>query len=321
MISWETQIKQYQAFRSGTAIADLSFMGSGVFTGPDRKEFLQGLVTGDVLKLIAGQGLSACFLTPKGKVVSFFTLYDRGEDLLLVAEPPALQLLIDGLAKYFPLSDTTFTPTSDSWSIFLLSGHFSQTFFGQLFTEKVFSFQWISWKNNPLMAVSFPLYRRGDFLLLSPKEASSALGEALIQAGGQFVEPEVLETVRLEAGVPRIGIDVQENAYPVELNLDFSVSDDKGCYLGQEPIARLKSQGRPRRQLAGLKCETLLLVGSSVSWKGSPVGQLTSVAQSPFLNAPLALALLPAEAAEPGTVLSVGDGSTAQVVSLPFKNA
>src|SRR5260221_11291185 len=114
--------KAYEAAQHGVTFADVSHWGKLAFRGLDAKKFLHGLLTNDVQSLSSGQGLLTCILTPKGKLIADFALYDTGEELLSIQSPRATPKIVDALCKPLILSQTTVEDVSKRWSAFLLFG-------------------------------------------------------------------------------------------------------------------------------------------------------------------------------------------------------
>ena len=148
--------------------------------------------------------------------------------------------------------------------------------------------------------------------------AGGAVWDALIQAGASPVSEQAAEILRVEAGRPRYGADLDETVIPQEAGLnERAVSFTKGCYVGQETVARLYYKGRPNRHLRGLALSAPAPDGGELRLAGRSVGQLGSTTVSPRLG-PIGLALVRREA-EPGSTLQVGEqGATAEVLELPF---
>ena len=141
---------------------------------------------------------------------------------------------------------------------------------------------------------------------------------ALTEAGAVEVSPEAVEIVRVEAGVPRFGAEMDTATMPAEAGIvEDAVSFTKGCYIGQETVARLHYKGRPNRHLRGLKLSGAATPGAALRLGEKEVGTLGGAVVSPALG-PIGLAIVRREA-EPGAELTVGeDGVTAEVVALPF---
>jgi folate-binding protein YgfZ len=154
--------------------------------------------------------------------------------------------------------------------------------------------------------------------LLCESADTQRLRKALLARGAQVVSEAAAECVRIERGRPRYGVDIDDSTIPQEAGLnERAVSFTKGCYVGQETVARLHYRGKPNRHLRGLRLSAPVTRGEQLHLGERSVGHLGSVALSPTLG-PIALALVRREA-EPGTTVSVGEGGTsAIVVELPF---
>ena len=230
-------------------IADHSAWTKLVLSGFDRKKFLNGLVTCDVFKLKAGEGGLCCLLTPKGRLRADFELYDRGEDLLMLATPLAGANLKEDLSKKLILSESTLADISLEYALFHLSG--------------------------PDEAVSgaegFPETRYADdgrWLLVAAGAA-----EALKKAS---MTPEAWEALRVRRGVPLYGVDMGEETIPQEAKLDAAMTFDKGCYMGQETISRVHHMGHINKVLVRLKVSGPLADQAALQSQGQEVGAITS---------------------------------------------
>jgi tRNA-modifying protein YgfZ len=157
--------------------------------------------------------------------------------------------------------------------------------------------------------------------VLAPGDEAAAVRARLAEAGAVAVAEEVAEIVRVEHGRPRYGIDLDDTVIPQEAGLnDRAVSFEKGCYVGQETVARLYFRGKPNRHLRGLRLSAPAAAGTPLRLGEREVGKLGSVVESPRYG-PIALALVRREAA-PGDTVAVGDGDVrAEVVDLPFVEA
>ncbi len=154
--------------------------------------------------------------------------------------------------------------------------------------------------------------------VIVPADASSRLTELLESAGAVRVSEEAAEIVRVESGRPRFGLDMGAESMPAEAGItERAVDFEKGCYIGQEPVARLHYRGKPNRTLRGLRLSAPAEHGASLRLGDKEVGKLGTACLSPALG-PIALAIVRREAGE-GDTLEVGeDGTTAEVVELPF---
>jgi folate-binding protein YgfZ len=155
--------------------------------------------------------------------------------------------------------------------------------------------------------------------VLCPADGTDAVRAALEAAGAEPVAEEAAEVLRVERGRPRYGVDLDDSVIPQEAGLnERAVSFTKGCYVGQETVARLFHRGKPNRHLRGVRLSGPAATGDPLRLGEKQVGRLGSVALSP-VHGPIALAIVRREAA-PGDTLAVGDGdTTAEVVDLPFR--
>jgi folate-binding protein YgfZ len=328
-IHYGDPLAEYQAIRNAAALMDRSAMGKLLFQGTDRREFFNGLLTNDIQSLPPGQGLHACLLTPKGKLLADFSFYDRGEDLLAFAEFSRIPVMATVLSKYLPLSDTTMEDVSGTFAAFFVLGPKAQDVFSLFFNKTLAvpprSCRQEIWKKIPVSLFSYPPMAPQGLLLAFPAVNSKEIWNSLMEAGGrESLRPagfQSLEMWRAEEGIPAPGIDSDEDSYPPEVNLDSAVSYTKGCYMGQETLARLKHHGRLRRRLVGLKINSWAASGADVFSGDEAVGKITTVVESPRLKGILALAHVPPGLSAPGTRLTISSdpASQAEVVALPVR--
>ncbi|HWV87997.1 MAG TPA: glycine cleavage T C-terminal barrel domain-containing protein [Capillimicrobium sp.] len=296
-------------------LVDRSERGKLALTGAGAKEFLNGQVTNDVLALEPGTGCYAAFLTPKGKMLGDLRILDLGDELWLDTERGALQALFDMIRRYKIGYDVELHKRTLECGLLSLVGPRAREVAGAL--------------ELPSAEHSSMRARRGgaDVILVSTAdgvdsicaaEDVGAVRAAFLEAGAEEVPEEAAEVVRVEAGRPRYGIDLDDTVIPQEAGLnERAVSFTKGCYVGQETVARLHYRGKPNRHLRGLRLHGEAATGDPLRLGDREVGRVGSVADSPTLG-PVALALLRREA-EPGSEVRVGDGgATATVVELPF---
>lgn len=326
--------EEYRSARESVALASApgGELGKISFAGPDRKKFLHGLLTNDVLGLAPFRGLSACLLTVKGKLTAVCDLYDRGEDLLCLQQAPLTEVILETLSKYLPLSRTTMQDIGSDFKTFLLLGPEADALMKKIFPAfsplEPYQAALLEWKTRELF-VSFGsrLGLRG-LLILCPAASSGELEGSFLEAGKAFslkkAGASVLEIIRVEEGIAAFGQDIGHETIPLEARLEEAVSFSKGCYLGQEVVTRIKDRGHVNKILTGLKLEgqSVPPPESVVFSQSRQVGLLTSAVYSPALGSALALATVSAGEAEPGKNLQVKAGSQewrAQVVSLPLK--
>ena len=298
----------YAAATTDCALVDRSGLGKLALAGPDAKEFLNGQVSNDVEALEAGHGQYAALLTPKGKMLGDLRILDVGDELLLLTERVSLQALFDqvrrGLIGWRAMLDKR---TLELGLLSLLGPRTDAIAEVELPSEEHAS---VRWRDG--WAVRTDL---GVDLLVAAAE-TDAVARELVERGAAPADEAVAEVVRVEHGRPRYGIDLDESVIPQEAGLnERAVSFTKGCYVGQETVARLHYKGRPNRILRGLEISSPVPSGTPLRTADRDVGRIGSSVVSPRLG-PIALALVRREV-EPGAALSA-DGATARVVELPF---
>jgi folate-binding protein YgfZ len=314
-------LQEYRAAKTSAAVVDIGSYGKILFRGPDSADFLQGLLTNDISKLSVNQGLPASLLTHKGKLTAHFWLCRRGEGEFLAFHPPQVTArLTGGLAKYLLLSDTKLEDVSAAWSAYLLLGPRAAGVLQSLVALKLLSGP----ESDGGFAFSYPVFQSDGLVLCVPSARAAGFHNAMMESGKAFgletIGQETSEILRVEAGVPLIGVDTDDDTYPVEVNLEESISYDKGCYLGQETIARLKTYGRVNRRLSALRLSRRIPAGTELLHENELVGKITSVAESPALGCFLGMAKVGHPHAEPGVTLTFGTGDgTAEVVPFPSR--
>lgn len=255
-----------------TVIADQSGWARLRVSGPDRKRFLQGMVTNDVAGLAVGGFCRAALLNVKGRVLAVVDVLAEDDAFLVLTEPATGDAVRQVLEKHAIMDDVTFAPAD------------------------------------------VPVHRVWD----TPEAVWTA--PPVLEARAGSPEDEV-EVRRIEGGLPRYGVDVSEDAFPFEANLEAAISYTKGCYIGQEVVARAHARGHANRRLVGLRLAGPgpVTPGAAVSSVARPdAGQVTSSAVSPAFG-PIALAYVHKSSWDPGTKVTLPAGREAEVAALPFR--
>jgi folate-binding protein YgfZ len=304
---------EYRTVIEACGLLDRSERGKLALTGADAKGFLQGQVTNDVEALSPGQGCYAAFLTPKGKMLGDLRILDAAEELLLDTERVALQELFNMIRRFSIGFHVELHKRTLECGLISLLGPQSAAVAGGELGGQEHSHAPVAVGDIQARAIRTDL---GVDLLCDAADVD-ALRAALADAGVVAVSADVAECLRVERGRPRYGIDLDDSVIPQEAGLnERAVSFTKGCYVGQETVARLYYRGKPNRHLRGLRLSDTASPGDELTFEGRAVGRLGSVALSPRFG-PIALALVRREAPV-GAVVAVGDGGQAEVVELPF---
>jgi folate-binding protein YgfZ len=306
---------ELHAVLEGAGLLDRSERGKLALSGADAKEFLAGQVTNDTVGLRDGEGCYAALLTPKGKMIGDLRILDVGDELLLDVDRAALQAIFDVIRRATIGFRVELHKRTLERGLLSLVGPRSRELAGATDLpdeEHAHRAGTIGDREVRVVATDVGV----DVLCLA--EDTAAVRDALVRAGAEPVSEEAVEVVRIERGRPRWGAELDETIIPQEAGLnDRAVSFTKGCYVGQETVARLHWKGKPNRHLRGLRLSDPALPGTPL-WHGDrEVGRIGSTAISPE-HGPIALAVVRREAGV-GEVLRVGDGDvTATVADLPF---
>jgi folate-binding protein YgfZ len=322
-----TAEREHRLLIDGCGLLDRSERGKLALAGTDAVEFLGGQVTNELSTLNPGDGCYATFLTHKGKMLGDLRVLAVGtrsggpvDELLLDTERVALQSLFDMIRRFQvgyrvqlhkhtvesallsligPDSQQILSRTADSSGCPALAEH--------------------SHSASAIAGLAVRLIGTEDGVdVLCQAGDREVVWQALIAGGAQQVSESASEVLRVQRGHPRFGLDIDQSTIPQEAGLnERAVSFTKGCYVGQETVARLYYRGKTNRQLHGLRLSSAIASGESLQLEGRAVGTLGSSVLSPTFG-PIGLALLRRDA-EPGATLNVGEaGVTAQVVALPF---
>jgi tRNA-modifying protein YgfZ len=305
---------QYRQLREEAGLLERHDRGLIAVTGPDGAEYLQGQLTNDVEALAVGEGQYAALLDRKGHMQTDMRVLRPGaEEILVETEAAALPIALKHLTMYSVGRDVAVADLSPERTILSLLGPRSAEVAGSPPLPEDACEQ-VTVAGTEALAVGT---RAGIDLICAAAEAER-LAAALREAGAADVSPEAVELLRIEAGVPRFGAEMGSETMPAEAGIvERAVSFTKGCYIGQETVARLHYKGKPNRHLRGLRLSAAAEPGAPLLLGEKEVGRLGGAAVSPALG-PIGLAILRREA-EPGAELSVGeDGVKAVVVDLPF---
>ncbi len=311
----ETEIEidaQYRQLREECGLVERANRAVLLVAGADAAEYLQGQLTNDVEALGSGDGTYAALLDRKGHMQADMRVLRPSEEpkLWLELEAAVLPAVLRHLTMYSIGREVTVEDVSGPHAIISLIGPRSVELAGTAALPEN------ACEETNVAGVSCIAFGTGQGLdLIHAAANSERLRAALIEAGAVAASSQAAEILRIEAGVPRYGAEMGAETMPAEAGIvERAVSFTKGCYIGQETVARLHYKGKPNRHLRGLKLSAPAPAGAALRLGEKEVGTLGSVAVSPALG-PIGLAIVRREA-EPGTELRVGeDGVTAEVVS------
>lgn len=327
-----------RAARTGAAIFPLASRALLAVSGADRVRFLQGQLSNDVAGLDPAGPRSGCYalvLTPQGRIVADLHVLARPGELWLETAAARAAAVAARLEKYVIADDVRIADRGAGWARFAIEGPRARALLAAAAPGAALELLPDAWAplriaGAEALVAAFGWSGEPALQLFVPRAAEEAAREALRAAGAAtgaaWGDPAALEILRIEAGVPAAGAELGEEVLPAEARLvERAVSFTKGCYTGQEVVARMHSRARVGHLLVGLLLApeapdaALPAPGAALLHGGAKVGELTSVARSPAAGA-IALGYLRAAHAGPGTELAC-DGGRARVAVLPFAAA
>ena len=283
--------------------------------GPDGAEYLQGQLTNDIEALDPERGCYAALLDRKGHLQSDMrVLRLKDDEIWLDLETNPAPATLKHLRTYSVGRDVEVEDASEHWAITSLIGPRAGELAGFEGLAPEHAQRFRRWEDIEVLAVATDV----GLDLITKADSAAALAGLLEAAGAVEVSEPAAEVIRVESGRPRFGFDMGPESMPAEADItDRAVDFEKGCYIGQEPVARLHYRGKPNRTLRGLRLSAPAEHGETLQLGDKEVGRIGTASLSPALG-PIALAIVRREAAE-GDQLAVGDGgTTAEVVGLPF---
>ena len=342
---------EYERLQTAAGAVERTSRGRLQLTGEDRRSYLHGLLTNDIVALAAGQGCYAALLTPQGRMISDMRVSELGDRVLIDLPLATASSVRARLADFVFSEDVEVQDVTDRLA---QVGVYGPTAAGSLADllqrpsaaatrdgndtcearrerlERLSLDANGEWRfgDATVHAIRSEDFGIAGFELCLPADAAAAFVSGLQEAGAPPVSETTLEVTRVEAGRPAFGADMDESTIPLEAGIeDRAISTTKGCYVGQEVIVRVlhRGQGRVAKRLVGViadpadalqRGERLFVAGSD-----KEVGSVTSAVVSPRLRRPIALGYVRRELAEPGTLLTAGtegSGRRVTVVMLPF---
>ena len=323
---------EYESVRGAVGLFDLSHRGLLQCTGPDRVTFLQGMLSNDLRPLKTFDGQFATLLTQQGKVLADLRVLCALNSLYLDFWENLRDRTIEHLNRYLVADEVEIADRSGEYATLSLQGRNAETLLRSVTGPAELPSQsahhgMITLEGAAVCVVRASHAGEPGFDLIIPNAALEAIARRLTESGKPFgvrwVGEEAQNLLRVEAGVPRYGIDFNEDNLLLEVGLDHAVSFNKGCYLGQEVVERIRSRGHVNRMLCGLSLDgqTPAESGDIIQVGGKEIGRVTSSVVSPRLKRPIALGYLQKDFWNAGTVVTInraGAQVRAVVTALPF---
>lgn len=330
MMTATTTSTDYVAVRENAGLIDLSAHGRILVSGTEVVMFLNGLITNDMKTLAVNSWMPAVFPNVQGRILAAVRVIHRKDGFLVDTEAASRDAVLKLLERFTLAGDFRVQDVTGQTLTISVQGKKAaeviQATLGET-TANVGRGQVVTAKteNESEVTVIRATHTAEDgFDLFVDAAGGDSLRELLSQAGARTTGPDTLETLRIEAGIPRYGIDMDESNVVTETGLDDAVSFTKGCYIGQEIIARIKYRGHVAKKLTGLSLggESTLDSGAKIlSVDDKEIGRVTSTTFSPALGRTIALGYVKYDYLAPGTnvkVVSSAQESAATVAELPF---
>ena len=310
--------QEYNALTEGAGWLDQSDRSRLCLLGADRARFLHGQVTNDINGLGEFTGCYAALVNAKGKMESDLFAYRLADEILLDFEPGLTAAVQARLERYLIAEDVEIADVAPHFGLLTVQGPQAEAVLTKLGLPAPTEPQTVAQTEDEIYIVHQPRLGTDGFDLFIPIDAMNAWRERLATIAPRCQMP-AFEKARVLATIPQFGVDLTTDNFPPEGGLETrAISYAKGCYIGQEIIARIRTYGKVNKVLRGLSLEGAAAIGDPVLHEGTPVGTLSSVCHEPSA----ALAIIKRTACESGTVLSVDtkNGSvSAQVATLPFE--
>lgn len=309
------------AARNGVALYDASHWGRIQITGGDRLRFLHNQSTNSIQTLSSGEGCETVFVTSTARTIDLVQAYLQPNDILLHTSPATRDSLVGWMDRFiFPFDKVTLKNVTTQTATFHCIGPKSDALLAQIgITDlaelPLFSHRAVTVQGEPVhVAVGTGLGLPG-YILWCEIESAAALWTVLSNAGAVPLGEQVWERLRVEQGRPVPEHELTEDFNPLEAGLWHTISFEKGCYIGQETIARLNTYKGVKQHLWGIRLDAIAPVGTKVLLDGEPVGQLTSVVETEA--GAIGLVYIRSKAGGAGLTVTV-DGIAGTVVEVPY---
>lgn len=290
---------EYRALRAEAALVDLGFRTVVRATGADRTSFLQGMLTNDLDGLVPGRSRPALLLTIQGRVTADLRVTAESDAMLLDVDVRARAAMVAALEKLIIADEVELASSPDV--LIGIEGPQAAA---------------IARSAGARVVAGGDLGAEGIVVHASP-DTAPGVWDALVAAGARPCGMDALEGRRVELGIPRIGLDMDEQTLALEVPVETAISQTKGCYLGQEVIARGTARGHVNRRLVGLTLDgPAPPSGAPLVRDGKEVGRVTSIARAWGLGRTAGLGLVRRECWEPGTALGVRHGHAVTVATV-----
>jgi folate-binding protein YgfZ len=321
--------KEFTALTSGCGVYDLGFRARISLKGGDRVRWMNGMVTNNIRDLATGHGVYAFLLNPQGRILGDMFVFNLGETLVVETDRSQLEKILATFDHYIIMDDVEVTNISEEWTALGLTGPASRTVLnaaGIAVPELQPLQTHIAQCQCDCGCIECSVVRGEDERLesyemwLAPKDVLKTW-HALLAAGATPAGSEALERLRIAGGVPLYGVDIRERDLPQETEQARALNFNKGCYVGQEIVERIRSRGNVHRKFSGFLIEGVgnVVAGDKIISEEKEVGEITSAGVVPTASGERSAALgyIRREVGTPGREVTIG-AVKAVVTQLPF---
>jgi folate-binding protein YgfZ len=321
---------EFDALRGACGVYDLGYRAKISLTGGDRVRWLNGMVTNNIRDLAVGQGVYAFLLNPQGHILGDLFAYNRGDSIAVDTDLSQLEKILATFDHYIIMDDVEVTnlseqSTADQLTALGVSGPESRSVLpaaGLTIPDmQSLQFQSVNWRGADCSLVKGEDGQRDAYEIWIAQDRVRDLWDALLAARATAVGAEAIEMYRIVSGIPRYGVDIRERDLPQETEQARALNFNKGCYVGQEIVERIRSRGAVHRKFTGFLAEGTgqITAGMKIVAGDKEVGEITS-ATSVLMDAAektIALGYIRREVAVPGREVLIGS-TKAMVVQLPL---
>jgi len=318
---------EYAAVREGGAgLIDLSDRGRIRVSGSEATIFLNGLITNDMKTLAENRWMPAAFPTVQGRLIGAVRVARGSKNFLIDTDAASHEAVLKTISRFMLAGDFHVSDITGETAMLSVQGKsaaevVARVFAGSLSDLPRNAVVESEWHDTQVTIIHATHTGEDGFDVVVEIARAPQLREAFEKAGAQPVTAETFETLRIEAGIPRYGRDMDETNVVIETNLDDAVSYTKGCYVGQEIMVRIKHRGHVAKKLVGLEfgAEGAIEAGMTIkSSDNQEIGRVTSATFSPKLGKTVALGYVRYEHNEPGTAVALDPETNGSVKELPF---
>ena len=321
-------LAEYRASREGAAVYDSSYMGKIRATGTDALDLLNRLSTNQVVSLQPGEGAPTVLTTDRGRILDLVAVTNLGDHVLVLTSPQAAGRVIEWIDKYTIADDVSLEDITSLTAMISVLGPKADSVLNGLTGVEPGGFEPfqsapVKIANSEGYVIRRPMVNLQGFEVVVAGEDATSVWEAIVAAGAVPIGTAAYEVVRVEEGAPEYGSELSEDYNPLETGLWGSISFTKGCYIGQEVIARLDTYQKVQKHLVSLSFEPEAWVeaGVKLASDGKEVGQVTSVVKLPTTGELIGLGYVRKEASTVGSVINLADGGAwarVEAALLPF---